>query len=70
MASASTSAIPLSPAELEDRLLAVENTIGTLRIEGMDPDGTTLKILARYSGGQIEFSETKRLLREYSRTLL
>ncbi|MGD0632284.1 MAG: antitoxin VbhA family protein [Terracidiphilus sp.] len=70
MAAATASAISLSPAELEDRRLAVENTIGTMRIEGLDPDETTLQILARYADGQIEFSEAKRLLREYSRTIL
>jgi Antitoxin VbhA len=60
----------LTPADLYDRRLAVENTIGTMRIEGLDPDETTLQILARYADGQIEFSEAKRLLREYSRTIL
>jgi hypothetical protein len=60
----------LDAAELDDRRLAIENTIGTMRIEGLDPDETTLQILARYADGQIEFSEAKRLLREYSRTIL
>ncbi len=70
MAVATIPVIPLTPAELYDRRLAVENTIGTMRIEGLDPDETTLQILNRYADGQIEFSEAKRLLREYSRTLL
>jgi hypothetical protein len=60
----------LSPIELDDRRLAVENTIGTMCIEGLDPDETTLQILARYADGQIEFSEAKRLLRQYSSTIL
>jgi hypothetical protein len=70
MAAATSPVITLTPAELDDRRLAVENTIGTMQIEGLDPDETTLKILNRYASGEIEFSETKRLLREYSRTLL
>jgi hypothetical protein len=70
MAVATAPVIQLTPAELDDRRLAVENTIGTMRIEGLDPDETTLQILNRYAEGQIEFSETKRLLRDHSRTLL
>jgi hypothetical protein len=65
-----TSVIPLTPAELQDRRLAVENTIGTMRIEDMEPDDATLQILSRYMDGEIEFLETKRLLREHSRTVL
>ena len=70
MAATTASAITLTPAELDDRRLAVENTIGTMRIEGLDPDETTMKILQRYAEGQMSFSETKLLLREYSRTIL
>lgn len=70
MAAAPAPVITLTQAELDERRLAVENTIGTMRIEGLDPDEATLQILNRYASGEIEFSETKRLLREYSRTLL
>ncbi|MGD0547018.1 MAG: antitoxin VbhA family protein [Terracidiphilus sp.] len=70
MAAATAPVITLTPAELDDRRLAVENTIGTMRIENLDPDETTLQILNRYASGEIEFSETKRLLRDHSRTLL
>jgi hypothetical protein len=70
MAVATAPVITLTPVELDERRLAVENTIGTMRIEGLDPDEATLQILSRYASGEIEFSETKRLLREYSRTLL
>jgi hypothetical protein len=70
MAAATAPVITLTSAELDDRRLAVENTIGTMRIEGLDPDEDTLQILSRYASGEIEFSETKRLLRDHSRTLL
>ena len=70
MAASTAPVISLTPAELDDRRLAVENTIGTMRIEGLDPDEATQQILYRYANGEIEFSETKRLLDEYSRTLL
>ena len=70
MAAATAPVITLTPAELDDRRLAVENTIGTMRIEGLDPDEATMQILNRYASGEIEFSETKRLLRDHSRTIL
>jgi Antitoxin VbhA len=59
----------LSPVELDDRRLAVENAIGTMRIEDLEPDETTRQILTRYSSGEIELVEMNRLLDEYSRTI-
>lgn len=56
-------------AELDDRRLAVENAIGTLRIENMEPDETTQRVLSRYANGEIELAETNRLLDEYSRSV-
>ena len=70
MAAATAHVITLTPAELDDRRLAVESTIGTVRIEDMEPDETTKKILYRYANGEIELSETNRLLDEYSRTIV
>ena len=67
---AAVSVLSHPSAELDDRRLAVENTLGTMRMEGLDPDETTVQILNRYAEGEIEFSEAKRLLRDYSRTLL
>jgi hypothetical protein len=66
MAAATAPVITLTPAELDDRRLAVENTLGTMRMEGLDPDETAVQILGRYADGEIEFSETKRLLRDHS----
>jgi len=64
------SVIPLTPAELDERRLAVENAIGTMRIEDLEPDETTLQILSRYANGEIELTETNHLLDEYSRTIV
>jgi hypothetical protein len=68
MAVESAPVVSLSPAELDDRRLAVENTIGTMRIEDLEPDETTKQILSRYATGEIDLPETNRLLDEYSST--
>ena len=60
--------ISLSPAEMDVRRLAVENTIGTMRIENLEPDETTFQILSRYAKGEVELPETNRLLDEHSRS--
>ena len=70
MASATASVIAPTPRELDDRRLAVENTIGTMQIEDMEPDETTKQILCRYAGGEIELPEANRLLDEYSQTIV
>jgi hypothetical protein len=70
MAVTTASVIPLTPEELDDRRLAVEGTIGTMRIEGLETDETTKQILLRYVQGEISFGETSHLLHEYSATIL
>ena len=70
MAAAIAPVTTLTPAELDARRLAVEGTIGTMRIEDMEPDETTKEILYRYANGEIELPETNRLLDEYSRTIV
>ncbi len=57
MTTATAPAIPLTPTELDDRCLAVENTIGTLRIEDMEPDETTQRILNRYANSGLNLPE-------------
>jgi hypothetical protein len=70
MAAATAPVITLTPSELDERRLAVENTIGTMRIEGLDPDESTRQILSRYAAGEIELSELNRLLDDLSRAIL
>jgi hypothetical protein len=69
MAVATAPIITLTPAEIDERRLAVENAIGTMRIEDLEPDEITQQILARYANGEIELSETNHLLDECSRTI-
>ena len=70
MAAATAPVITLTPAELDDRRLAVENAVGTMRIEDLEPDETTQQILSRYAAGEIELSEMNRLLDKYSSAIL
>jgi hypothetical protein len=67
MANTSAPALPIDYAELENRRLAVENAIGTMRIEDLEPDDVTKQILLRYANGGIELAEMNRLLDDYSR---
>ena len=70
MAAATAPVITLTPAELDDRRLTVENAVGTMRIEDLEPDETTQQILSRYATGEIELSEMNRLLDKYSSAIL
>ena len=70
MAAATAPVITLTPAELDDRRLAVENAVGTMRIEDLEPDETTQQILSQYAAGEIELSEMNRLLDNYSSAIL
>jgi hypothetical protein len=59
----------LSPIELDDRRLAVESAVGSMRIEDLEPDETTRRTLTRYANGEIELVEMNRLLDAYSITI-
>jgi hypothetical protein len=70
MAAATAPVITLTPMELDDRRLAVESAIGTMRIEDLEPDETTKRILDRYADGEIELPETNRLLDALSNSII
>ena len=70
MAAPTAPVIPLTPTELDERRLAVEGTIGTMRLSDMEPDETTKQILYRYQQGEISMDETSRLIHEYSATII
>jgi len=70
MAAVTASVVPLTPVERDGRSLAVDNVVGTLRIENMEPDETTMQILKRYREGEIDLADANRLFDEYSRTVL
>jgi hypothetical protein len=69
MATATAPVITLTPAELDDRRLAVENAIGSMRLSDLEPDETTQKIFYSYANGEIDLNELNRLLHEYSATI-
>jgi hypothetical protein len=64
-----TPIVALTPEELDDRRLAVENTVGTMRIEGMEPDEITMQILNSYQHGKIPIEEASRLMHDFSSTI-
>jgi Antitoxin VbhA len=70
MATAIAPVIPLTPAELDDRRLAVENAVGTMRLSDLEPNETTQKIFFSYAKGEISLDEMSRLIHEYSATIL
>ncbi len=57
-------------AELDDRRLAVENAIGTLRIENMKIDAVPNRILEQYAQGEIRLDEMSRLMHEYTAAII
>ncbi|MEO8726265.1 MAG: antitoxin VbhA family protein [Acidobacteriaceae bacterium] len=50
---------PLTDVELAERRYAVQNTIGTLRIEGLEMPANELDILERYARGTIEVEQVR-----------
>jgi hypothetical protein len=60
----------LTSAELDDRRMAVDNAVGTMRIEDLEPDETTKQILYRYERGEIPLGEMNRLIHDYTSTIL
>jgi hypothetical protein len=70
MTPATASVTSLSPAELDERRLAVESAVGSLRIEGMELEAVPSRILERYALGEILLDEMTRLIHEYTATIL
>jgi hypothetical protein len=70
MTPATASITSLTPAVLDDRRLAVENAVGSLRIEGMELEPVPSRILERYAQGEIPLDEMSRLIHEYTSTIL
>jgi hypothetical protein len=59
----------LAPAELDERRLAVESAIGSLRIESLELDSVSRQILERYASGEIPIDEMSRLIHEHSASM-
>jgi hypothetical protein len=56
MASATQPIAKLTPEEVAERRRAVESAIGSLRIEGMEPDREELEIVDRFARGEIDLA--------------
>jgi hypothetical protein len=54
MASATQPVTALTPAEIVERRRAVQSAIGSLRIEGIEPDREELEIVDRFARGEID----------------
>ncbi|MGD0733142.1 MAG: antitoxin VbhA family protein [Terracidiphilus sp.] len=56
MASATQNVASLTAEEMAARRLAVESAIGSLRIEGMEPDARELDIVNQFARGEIDLA--------------
>jgi antitoxin VbhA-like protein len=56
MAGATQSIVTLTPEDVADRTRAVRSAIGSLRIEGMEPDAQELEIVDRFARGEIDLA--------------
>lgn len=56
MASATQSVSVLTPDEVALRRRAVQSAIGSLRIEGMEPDAEELEIVDRFARGEVDLA--------------
>ena len=60
----------VSGAELEARRLAVDNALGSLRIENMEVDLVPRRILELYAKGRISLEEMNRAVHAYTATIV
>ena len=70
MAATTPTVIALTAKELDDRRLAVESAIGSLRIEALELDAVPNRILKQYTQGEIALDEMSRLIHEYAATIV
>jgi hypothetical protein len=70
MATTTASVIALTPKELDDRRMAVESAISSLRIEALELDAVPNRILEQYSLGEISIDEMSRLIHAYTATIV
>jgi hypothetical protein len=60
----------LSDAELKQRRMAVESTIGTHAMEGLAPDETTRVLMERYAVGAITLDQFSAAMQAHGRDLI
>jgi hypothetical protein len=56
--------------ELNDRRLALESALGSLRIEGMELEPEEREILERFANGEISLAEMRSAVRVYTATIV
>ena len=60
----------LTAAELENRRLALESALGSLRIEGMELEPEGREILDRFACGEMSLPEMRSAVRAYTATIV
>jgi hypothetical protein len=57
-------------AKLENRRLALESALGSLRIEGMELEPEGREILERFAKGEMSLPEMRDAVRAYTKTIV
>ena len=70
MAVATLPVASVNEIELENRRLALESTLGSLRIEGMELEPEEREILERFARGEISLPEMRNAVRAYTATIV
>ena len=64
-------AVPVAKVnELDNRRLALESALGSLRIEGMELEPEEREILERFANGEISLAEMRNAVRAYTATIV
>ena len=70
MAGATVPVASVNEIELENRRLAVESALGSLRIEGMELEPEGREILKRFANGEMSLLEMRSTIRAYTATIV
>jgi hypothetical protein len=70
LASATQNVTKLTAEEAAERRLAVEGAIGSLRIEGMEPDARELEIVNQFARGEIDLATMHAQMDAYAKAAL
>jgi len=70
MAVATVPVASVNEIELENRRLAAESALGSLRIEGMELEPEGREILERFVNGEMSLPEMRTAIRAYTATIV
>jgi hypothetical protein len=70
MAGATVPVASVNEIEFENRRLAVESALGSLRIEGMELEPEGREILERFANGEMSLLEMRSAIRAYTATIV